>query len=420
MAGMWLLIPEHLRLGTYDLLCGWTQRPPSEVQPRLALQAVHEAALCLPRFRRDTGLTQKGLELANGLPFIATDQALHDLFEASTIEQTVALQIALGRIRRARGHFRGRLLAVDPHHCRSYTQRQTRRHRHKPDERAVKTAQTIFCLDADTHQPVAFTLASAAKTTSQSVPELLDMARDILQPPHRQCLVVADSEHYTAELFEHALLRSPFHLLCPMPRGPSQQRKLAQIDPQHFVPRWAGLAIARLPHQFQNNATGPLFQLVQRCGEKTNHYRYSPFLSTSPSDELDQLCRDYPDRWHVEEFFNACQAMGWNRAGTLNLHVRYAQQTMALIAQAAVHQLRQRLGDPYQQWEAQRLSRLFLQGLDGDVRVGDDTILVTFYNAPNAQALRQHYENLPDKLQAENINPTIPWLYGYKLDFRFK
>ena len=46
MAGLWLLVPEHLRLGTWDLLCGWTKQAPEYVQPRLALQLVHEAALC--------------------------------------------------------------------------------------------------------------------------------------------------------------------------------------------------------------------------------------------------------------------------------------------------------------------------------------------------------------------------------------
>jgi hypothetical protein len=33
--------------------------------------------------------------------------------------------------------------------------------------------------------------------------------------------------------------------------------------------------------------------------------------------------------------------------------------------------------------------------------------------------LRQPYENLPDKLQQEGIEPTLPWLYDFKLDFRF-
>ena len=150
------------------------------------------------------------------------------------------------------------------------------------------------------------------------------------------------------------------------------------------------------------------------------NYHYSSFLSTCQRDELEQLCEQYPDRWHVEEFFNAYQAMGWNRAGTLNLHIRYAQLTLALVAQASIHQLRQRLGEPYQHWEASHLGKHLFQGLDGDVRVVEDTIVVTFYNAPNPQRLRQHYEHLPAQLQRQGVDPRVPWLYNFKLDFRFK
>jgi hypothetical protein len=46
--------------------------------------------------------------------------------------------------------------------------------------------------------------------------------------------------------------------------------------------------------------------------------------------------------------------------------------------------------------------------------------LITYYTAPNAQLLRHHYEGLPKKLQADGVDPRVPWLYGFKLDFRFK
>ena len=93
---------------------------------------------------------------------------------------------------------------------------------------------------------------------------------------------------------------------------------------------------------------------------------------------------------------------------------------MALIAQAAIHRLRQRLLPPLSSWNAQHLATAIFQGLDGDVRVVDDTIVVTYYNPPDPDRLRQHYENLPQKLQAENVSPRIPWLYDFKLDFRFR
>jgi len=48
------------------------------------------------------------------------------------------------------------------------------------------------------------------------------------------------------------------------------------------------------------------------------------------------------------------------------------------------------------------------------------TIVVTLYNPPNAPLLKSHYEHLPEKLAREGVNPQIPWLYNFKIDFRFK
>jgi len=33
---------------------------------------------------------------------------------------------------------------------------------------------------------------------------------------------------------------------------------------------------------------------------------------------------------------------------------------------------------------------------------------VTFYNAPNVDSLRAHYENLPARLTQEGIDPRVP------------
>ena len=54
------------------------------------------------------------------------------------------------------------------------------------------------------------------------------------------------------------------------------------------------------------------------------------------------------------------------------------------------------------------------------MRVDGDTIIVTYYNAPDAGRLREHYENLPVKLQAEKIDPRVPWLYGFQIDYRLR
>src|SRR5580658_3776855 len=99
--GIWLLAPEHLRLGTWDLLCAWSQCGGQTLWPRMGLHLVHEAALCVNGLRHERSLTQKGFELSNGLPFVATDYAIHQLLANRTVAQAQALQVALGKVRRA-------------------------------------------------------------------------------------------------------------------------------------------------------------------------------------------------------------------------------------------------------------------------------------------------------------------------------
>ncbi len=112
--------------------------------------------------------------------------------------------------------------------------------------------------------------------------------------------------------------------------------------------------------------------------------------------------------------------MGWNSAKTLNLNIRYGKMTLALIAQATTHQLKKKLPKPYTNWTAEHLANSVLRGIDGDLKVKDDTIIVTLYNVPESLNLKKHYENLPEKLLEEGINPRVPWLFNYKVDFQFK
>ena len=89
LLGLWLLVPEHLRLGTWDLLRAWSGEgqgsSSAALDARLALHIIHEAALCRPTLRAQRSLRHTGFELLNGLPWLPTDGAIHDLLEAHTI-----------------------------------------------------------------------------------------------------------------------------------------------------------------------------------------------------------------------------------------------------------------------------------------------------------------------------------------------
>lgn len=418
--GLWLLVPEHLRLGTWDLLRCWTGKPSGHVEPRMALQLVHEAALCLAGKRQKRTLSQQGFEVANGLPFVVSDPAVHYLLDAHSVAEAQRMQRMLGKLRQALGHYPSEVLAIDPHRLPSYTQRQTVRRKKDPAAPAVKQLQSFFAFDADSQQPICFTLGSSSRTVSQATPGLLEMTAEILRLEGRRSLVLADTEHYSLELLEYVRTHLPFDLLVPMPQGKALARDFQSLPPEAFRRHWIGYATTERPYRPKNSVAKPYWQTVQRCGESPGAYHFKAFLCTAKEAAVDEPVQQYPKRWHCEEFFNAHQALGWDRAGTLNLNIRYGHMSMALVAQAVIHMLRQRLGSPIARWDADHLAQDFFHGLEGDLRIHHDTIVVTYYNAPNAPVLRNHYTDLPAKLAKEGTDPRVPWLFNYKIDFRFK
>ena len=293
-----------------------------------------------------------------------------------------------------------------------------RKHIESNGSKKTKMAQTFFAIDADTHQPVCFTTGSAAMTVTQVTPDLLQLSNNILNPKPKEILAMVDAEHYSIRLIEKVVNKTNFDMLLPMPNTKSGLSEMEKISDELFTPHWAGYATAEIPFQFKNSKLKNLRQLVQRFSEKT--YSFNRFLTTSHSDTLKNLTVDFPKRWHIEEFFNKWQEVGWKRAGTLNLNIRYGQMTMALIAQAAMFQLQNRLGEPENSWNSKHFATELLAGLDGDIRVVGDSIVVTYYNAPNVDKLKTEVENISEKLASEGINPKILWLFDFKLKFQFK
>jgi hypothetical protein len=417
--GLWLEVPEHLGLGTWDLLLGWTGCDPTRVEPRLALQLVHEAALCTTGIRAKRSLVQPGLAQTNGLPFLATDVAIHQLLGAHTVAQAQKRQRALGLLRRAGGDYAGKILVIDPQRVPSHSKRRMARRRKDARSPVTKMHQTFLVLDADTVQPVCFTTATASRTVTQATPELLALTASILGPQPTPALVRADAEHYSGALVDYVYQTPGFDLLVPVTMRRPLRRRLQALPEDLFRRHWPGYATAQISYQPSHSNVGPLPLFVQRSEEQPSQWRGNAYLCTSARDEVAALSQEYPKRWHIEEFFNHSQDLGWDRAGTQNLNIRYGHMTMALIAQAVRRRLRQRV-KAVANWDAKHVATALLQGLEGDVRVSDKTIVVTYYNAPQAEQLREHYEGLPQKLRADNINPAIPWLFGYQQDFRFR
>ena len=147
------------------------------------------------------------------------------------------------------------------------------------------------------------------------------------------------------------------------------EKKVATIPCESFKSHWVGYATTKVLYTIKKSSGGPYYMFIQREGERVQDYRYGAFLCTSDRDEMEDMALNFPDRWHIEEFFRNDQALGWNRVGTMNLNIQYGRMTMALYAQAAINMLRQRLGDPINTWESEHLAKDFFKALEGDIRV---------------------------------------------------
>ena len=410
--GMWLLVPELLRLGAWDILKAWIGKTNSDIDPRIALQVVNEAALCVNRIRRKNSLGHQGFQLANGMGRLVTDEQVHNLLNNHTTYQAQQMLINLGIQRQLSGHYPGDVIAVDPHRIISSSKRIMAKKRKQADSPSQKMVQTFFSVCAQTGQPVMATISSTGLPTSKATANLIDATGGIIK---QEALLVADKEHFTRELLDISKKHKHFDFLIPALNTPKIKDKIQGLN---YQPQWAGFAIAETDFCFVYD-TIKYRLIAERKGETTDNYIYKAFITTSKMDAKQLICNNYDKRWSVEEFFRFENDMGMNRASTLNLNVRYGMLALAMIAQAATYQLRNKLKEDYRKWDARHLSNEVLAWVDGDIRAKGDTIYVTFYGKPTH--LNPHdYIDLPDKLATEGINPKIPWLYDYKLDFRFK
>jgi hypothetical protein len=412
--GLWLLLPEYQRLGTWDILQHLFANTNDTISTRVGMQLINESALGVNRIRAKGSLANQGFAIANGLPFLAADETVHLLLNSHTVEQYSNSQKQIMQMRSLQQHYSEKnLFAIDPHRITTSTKRITPFKKKKPELPGTKVLQTFFCVDAVTGQPLCFINGSSGRNCSSATLQLMNLLQDAgLQ----EGLFLADKEHFTLEIGEWFAKEDNYDILMPAP----YIDKIKTIYPTlEYKRNWAGYATAESEFQFKGSDE-KLRLLVQRQGEIEEKYSYKGFLTTSKNDIIELLTTDYPTRWTVEEFFNFEQAHGWNNASTHNLNIKYGKQTLALMAQAATHQLKRKLPDDYKSYTAESLAGNILSNMEGDIRVEEDKIIVTYYGNHEKLKLKNNYENIENQLIKEGINPKIPWLFDFKLEYRFK
>lgn len=95
----------------------------------------------------------------------------------------------------------------------------------------------------------------------------------------------------------------------------------------------------------------------------------------------------------------------------MNLNIQYGKMNMALLAQVAIPMMPLRIGPPMAEWDAEHMVIDLFSGLESDIRIKYDTLIVTYYITSNSLLMKSHYEKLLDKLISEGTRLSIPSLY---------
>lgn len=387
------------------------------IKRKLGLQIIHESAMCSSRIRRSNTICHQGFDILNGLPFIASDVQIHDILSERSISESRELQLALGKLRQIQGDYEGKLIALDPHRITSYTKRISPKKKTKPDEKARKVLQTFFAIDSETGQPIGFEVGFSSDTVTNETKNLVELIKQVI-PAGNKPLILSDTEHYTEELINLFSKDESLDILIPAPRN---SRIISYFNKLKYNEYWPGYSIGTSKIRFCDDKDIPeQLLIIQRQGERESEYDYKPFLTTRRKGVVKMLTEEFPTRWTIEEYFKYEGSLGWDKASTQNLNIRYGKMTLSLIAQYLINRLRRKLPEEYRHFEVKHLSDEIFHKFNGDLRIKDDRIVVTYYGIPENLGLKEYYENSPQKLENENIDPRVPWLYNYKVDFRFK
>lgn len=204
--GVWLLIPELLRLGGWDLLTATFGR--RAMDPRIALQLVGESAVCVDRIRRKGSLCNQGFCLAAGLSVLASDHSVHQLLDSHSMADYEELQATLMQLRRLAGHYHSpQVLAMDPHRMVSASRRRMPAKKKKPDQPSQKMLQTFFCTDITSRQPLGFTMGSPGKSCTHATRHLAEQVLTNMEGDLRvkddTIIVTFYRDHHQLDLARH-------------------------------------------------------------------------------------------------------------------------------------------------------------------------------------------------------------------------
>ncbi len=412
-AGGFFFIPYLLQFKAHDLVScfapGKREGIPNE---RLALGMVFESIFGYKGgIRTVDSVSRADFGLLFGLPFLPSPSTEYRFLQATTFQQSLDFQVALGKRLVDLGQIvPGSAVNIDGHTIRTYSRKEMKQSFITKEDRYGKAIRAFYTQDQESRKPLIAVAAYSGTAVSQVTHQVATYTRAILD---REFLMVADKEWYCGRLLRELHKRNKINVLVPVKHS---QGRLEEFDavPLHKYSKTIYGEIATIYTTF-NNFDGPLLMFLKKGPDG----KYFALITTEPKMTPEVAMPTYTKRWRIEDFFAENTFLGMDYLPGLDLHAIQTMISLRLLAYHAVDNFRNDLGPDYKTKTPELIYREFVDGVQGRVQLRGDVIEVHIYGFAHEAAAAALFTNLDDKLERSKVDPRIPWLGNRRLRFFF-
>ena len=413
-AGGFFFIPYLLQLDAHNLLEN-TGKPKLSGIPkeRLGLGMIFESLFGYKVGVRSLDSVSKAdFGLLAGLPFLPSPSTQYRHLQRYSIKEGLSLQSALGKKMLQLGQIKTTEspINIDAHNIKTYSRKEMKKSYITQDKKYGKAIRTFYTQDQISKKPLMAIASYSGTSVSQITEKLVKETKEILK---RNFIMVADKEWYCGQLIQDLHKKHGVSILVPVKRSQKRLNEFETVPIDQYNNSISGNIAA--VYTTMKNFSGPLLLMLKKNPDGKF------FALITPNQRLteDDAFPIYTKRWNIEQFFGENSFLGINHLPSLNLNAIQMTLSLRLLAFQVFDNFRNDLGAPYNRKTAKIIHREFIDGVQGQIQLKGDTIMIKIFGFEHEAAAASIFTNLENKLRSTNVDPRIPWLGNRKLAFKF-
>lgn len=347
-------------------------------------------------------------------------QRFLDRFQRPYVE---LLTLEIGEKAHQLGQIIGRILNIDTHTKPFYGQAKMKKTKVSSRNRVMKAVITAFVQDQETGNMIYATNNFKKYSISQMLIILVEKVKSITGtfPEH----VLFDLGFYNGRVFARLKrLGIKFTTLCK--KYPSAKIKIQKVVAENnFTP-------IKFTTPSRKRMKG---KIIDSTTTHVRHYRWKlrliilkvqgkkeliSFLTSDFDSAVIEVIERYARRWRIENWFTEqLTSYSLDNLPSSNYLKNDALDAIRLFTSDVVKLFMNDVGEGYQRVFPKTFYREVLKDLGAYVKLREDTIVVTFDLFDHQYLLEPIFRDIEEKLKEHRVDPRIPWLSNYKLDFGF-